>query len=356
MQLVAVWCLAEWEKCGSPGPLQLVELGPGRGTFAQDIIRVFSRFGLSNTISLNLVEVSPHLSQLQATRLCCKFEEWQPTDEKRHYKFGETISGIKTYWYNQIEDVPKGFSIYLAHEFFDALPVHKFQKVDGKLREVLVDIDQGAENRFRFVISKSETPMLKLYLNRPWATNVSERERVEYSVETERIVDSLAMRIEESGGFALIMDYGGLGENSDTFRVSVRYKLFPNNFCISKFKLLFVQAFKNHSLHDPLDNPGTADLTTDVDFSLIKQKAEHLDRVITFGPIEQQDFMKRMGGETRLNVLLQNAENDDNKAALKSGYEMLTSPTQMGSRFKFLSMFPKVLEAHLQRYPVNAFK
>lgn len=109
-------------------------------------------------------------------------------------------------------------------------------------------------------------------------------------------------------------------------------------------------------MHDPLLNPGTADLTADVDFSVIKQKAEHLDRTITFGPIEQKDFLQRMGGETRLEVLVKNATTDAAKEQLKSGYEMLTSPTQMGSRFKFLSIFPKVLESHLQKFPVNAFK
>lgn len=31
-----------------------------------------------------------------------------------------------------------------------------------------------------------------------------------------------------------------------------------------------MQAFKNHNLHDPLVDPGTADLTADVDFSYLK--------------------------------------------------------------------------------------
>lgn len=196
-------------------------MGPGRGTLVQDVIRVLSRLGLSKQLSMHMVEVSPHMSNLQASRLCSKIVEGQSTDDARHYKYGETISGIKTYWYNRIEDVPQGFTIYLAHEFFDALPIHKFQKVDGKWREILVDIDGSDENRFRFVISKNETPMLKVYQNRPWATNLDQLERAEYSVETEKIVENLAMRIEEHGGFALIMDYGGLGENGDTFRVSL---------------------------------------------------------------------------------------------------------------------------------------
>lgn len=216
-ELVAVWCLSEWEKCGAPRPLQLVELGPGRGTLAQDVIRVFSQFGLSDQISLHLVEVSPHLSKVQAARLCSK--SWEPREQTAHYKMGETVSGIQTAWYSRIEDVPKGFSIFLAHEFFDALPIHKFQKADGKWREILIDIDPSANNRFRYVRANNETPMLQLYLNRPWASGVEQKEHAEYSVETEKIVENLAVRIEESGGFALIMDYGELGEKPDTFRV-----------------------------------------------------------------------------------------------------------------------------------------
>lgn len=101
--------------------------------------------------------------------------------------------------------------------------------------------------------------------------------------------------------------------------------------------------------------PGTADLTADVDFEIIKQKAEHLDRLVTYGPIEQRNFLKQMGGDTRIDVLIEKAENEENKNSLKTGYEMLTSPEQMGTRFKFFSMFPKVLQSHLQKFPVNGF-
>lgn len=116
-----------------------------------------------------------------------------------------------------------------------------------------------------------------------------------------------------------------------------------------------MQAFKDHKLHDPLVQPGTADLTADVNFRDVKGVAEHLDRTITFGPIEQRDFLQRMGGEERLKVLLEKAESDEVRATLQSGYEMLSSPTQMGSRFKFFSIFPKVLESHLNKFPVYAF-
>lgn len=115
------------------------------------------------------------------------------------------------------------------------------------------------------------------------------------------------------------------------------------------------QAFKNHKLHDPLVQPGTADLTADVNFEHIKAIAEQNERLITFGPVEQGEFLQRMGGETRLEKLIEKATSTEAANSLKSGYNMLTDSSKMGSRFKMFAMFPKVLEAGLQKFPVNGF-
>ena len=56
--MLGVWLVNEWAKAGQPEPLQLVELGPGRGTLASDVLRVFRRFGLIGPdFSVELVEV-----------------------------------------------------------------------------------------------------------------------------------------------------------------------------------------------------------------------------------------------------------------------------------------------------------
>lgn len=64
--------------------------------------------------------------------------------------------------------------------------------------------------------------------------------------------------------------------------------------------IVFSQGFRNHQLHDPLVDPGSADLTADVDFSYFRACLEN--KLLTFGPVNQRDFLKRMGIDVRLQV------------------------------------------------------
>lgn len=54
---------------------------------------------------------------------------------------GITQYDIPVEWYTQLKDVPKSFSLVIAHEFFDALPIHKFHKSYTGYKEVLIDVD-----------------------------------------------------------------------------------------------------------------------------------------------------------------------------------------------------------------------
>jgi len=55
---------------GSPSPFHLVELGPGRGTLARDVLKVITKFKQDAEFSMHMVEVSPFLSKAQAQRFC----------------------------------------------------------------------------------------------------------------------------------------------------------------------------------------------------------------------------------------------------------------------------------------------
>lgn len=83
--------------------------------------------------------------------------------------------------------------------------------------------------------------------------------------------------------------------------------------------------------------------------------AEQEKKVITFGPVEQQVFLKKMGGDLRLKSLLSSSKTSENSELLKSAYDMLTNPEKMGSRYKFFAIFPKTIESHLMKFPVNGF-
>lgn len=172
-----------------------------------------------------MVEVSPYLSELQAKRLCSKYVDTkiEDADLVTYYRKGETLSGIQIYWYRSVDEIPKSFSIFLAHEFFDALPIHKFQRRENTWYEILVDVNKEGSDGFRFVESKSVTPMLGMFLTRPWIGNIQLTDHIEYSKDAEQTLEKISVHIVENGGFGLIMDYGHCGEQRDTFRVSLLY-------------------------------------------------------------------------------------------------------------------------------------
>ncbi|XP_013999513.2 protein arginine methyltransferase NDUFAF7, mitochondrial isoform X2 [Salmo salar] len=310
-ELLGIWCLSEWIGAGKPSRFQLVEFGPGRGSLANDILRVFSqlRGALGGAaVSVHLVEVSPKLSQVQAQCLTGDQSQVSASEDEPVYRQGTSTTGLPISWYRNLDDVPRGFSIYLAHEFFDALPIHKFQGTEKGWREVMVDIDPDEPGKLRLVIVPAPTLASTQLIQAD-----EKRRHVEVCPEGGVIVQRLANRIAEDGGAALIADYGHDGTKTDTFR-----------------------GFKGHKLHDVLASPGSADLTADVDYSYLRRMAGAT--VACMGPVSQKDFLKNMGIDTRLQVLLRNCADPSTRAQLIQGYDMLTNPLKMGERFQFFTM------------------
>lgn len=138
LQLIAVWLLHEWQRFGKIGPLRVVELGPGRGSLISDITRVLSKFKQTgDKVSLHLVEISSHLASVQAKTLCGQSSQWK---ENYSTYSATSKSGYPVTWYQALEQVPEeeGFTCYIANEFLDALPIHKFQvNINRKSRKKL---------------------------------------------------------------------------------------------------------------------------------------------------------------------------------------------------------------------------
>lgn len=249
-EMIAIWLLNEWSKAGSPKPFQIVELGPGNGSLCQDMLRVFNHFESLKGASVELVEVSPLLSDMQGRKLCINTKNVSETAGITHYKEGISHFGVPVYWHKHLSTVPKKFTLLIAHEFFDALPIHKFVKSDRGFREILIDnADREGKMEFRYIMAKEDTPASKTLIDKN-----EKREHFEISPESIITMKEIAKRIEYDGGMALIADYGHSGDGTDTFR-----------------------AYKKHKQEDPLIGAGTADLTADVDFNALKNVIFQID-------------------------------------------------------------------------------
>lgn len=87
------------------------------------------------------------------------------TNESYFYKKNTTTGGSPIFWYRHLSSVPKRFSVFLAHEFFDVLPVHILRRTKDGWRELLVDVDEGdGPHHLRYVLSRTETPASKLFV------------------------------------------------------------------------------------------------------------------------------------------------------------------------------------------------
>ncbi|XP_033846371.1 protein arginine methyltransferase NDUFAF7, mitochondrial [Periophthalmus magnuspinnatus] len=311
-ELIGVWIISEWMAAGHPEQVQIVELGPGKGSLTKDILRVLHQLRSvmgGASVSVHLVEVSPVLSALQAQALTGSESHVTTEGEEPVYRRGNTPDGLQVSWYKRIQDVPPGFSVHVAQEFFDALPIHKFQKTPRGWREVLVDIDPDRDEQLRFVLSPNAT-LASTTLIQPG----ERREHVEVCAEGGVVLQHLSKRISERGGAALIADYGHDGTKTDTFR-----------------------GFKDHQLHDVLTSPGSADLTADVDFSYLRRCA---GGVACVGPVSQNSFLRNMGIDARLQVLLKNCPDLASRCQLLRSYHTLMDPGQMGERFQFFGVLP----------------
>ncbi|POM71079.1 Protoporphyrinogen oxidase [Phytophthora palmivora] len=323
-ELIAVWCVATWQQMGMPSHVKVVEMGPGRGSLMSDFLRAAKSFPpFYNAIEIHMVDVSPAMQKIQQTTLKC-----EPIDDKTAPENTMRLpdNGPTVRWHTDFANVPHGPSLMIAQELFDALPVHQFEYTERGWCERLVDIDfEDGGDHFRFVLSPGPTPATRVYIGReklfdPSAalSHVAEThisDKIEISPVSIALVQDMAKRISQSGGGALIVDYG--------------YD-HPSE--------LSLRGIKNHKFVSVLREPGDVDLSIDVDFATLRRFATGEPKVKSSGPVGQGTFLKNMGIEHRLAMLLQNTESEKVQQDLFSSYERLVEPEQMGTIFKAMAL------------------
>ena len=283
-ELIGAWAATVWQQMGSPRNVRFVELGPGRGTLMADALRAAKALPeFHAALSVHMVETSPVLRVLQEKALA--------------------NAGVPTAWHHGIEEMPQGPTIAIANEFIDALPISQFIKDrDGwHMRMIGIANDQ-------LVFVATPDPMLSQSETDTTAASAILERRYD------RPVSLLARRIAQHGGAALIIDYG---HAESTFGDTL-------------------QAVRGHKFADPLENPGEADLTAQVDFAAVAVWAQR-QGAVTQGPLTQGEFLRRLGIEQRAARLKANAT-PQQAADLDAGLARLTAPDQMGELFKVVAI------------------
>ncbi|XP_073006764.1 uncharacterized protein [Typha latifolia] len=329
-EMVGVWTMCLWEQMGQPERVNLIELGPGRGTLMADLLRGSSKFvNFNKSLNVHMVECSPALQKVQYSRLKCTDEYMDGT--KRAVS---SLSGVPIYWHASLEQVPLGLpTIIIAHEFYDALPVHQFQRTPHGWCEKMIDVSE--DSSFRFVLSSQPSPSL-LYLakRRGWASpdEIEKLEHIEVSPSAMELTQQIAKRISLDGGGALIIDYGKNGVISDS-----------------------LQAIRKHKFIHILDSPGSADLSAYVDFASVRHSAEEVSEDISVhGPITQSQLLGSLGINFRVEALLQNCT-EEQAESLRTGYWRLVgdgeapfwegpeeqTPIGMGTRYLAMAIVNK---------------
>ncbi|KAI9103246.1 S-adenosyl-L-methionine-dependent methyltransferase [Phlyctochytrium arcticum] len=325
-ELLAIWYIAQWRSLGSPENIQLLELGPGRGTLMSDMLRTFNQFDdIKKAIkSVHLLEGSIEMRKVQAATLA---PSSTISDTPRH---SQTEHGMDIHWQDSIETVPKGiFTMVTAHEFFDAMPVYKFELTSEGWREIQVALDKSENNpyHFCFTLSPSPTNASLTIMADPRYKDFSIGDRVEVSPDSYSIAHQIARRINSDGGSALYIDYGNSHLTGDSLR-----------------------GIAHHSFTSVLSRPGDIDLSADVDFALLNSAAEGF--ATCHGPVTQGAFLRSMGIATRMQTLIKNADSERRKE-IASAYDRLVTGENMGNVYKVMSVVPS---GSPEPYPFVALK
>ncbi len=289
-EMIGMWCADLWVKLGSPKEFALVELGPGRGTLMDDILRTTKAMpGFHDAKKLYLMEMSPTLQALQ----------------------NQKLGAYDPVWIGDLARLPTSIPVIIvANEFLDALPVRQLVGNSGAWRERVIGLDQN--DTFTFG-EKEVDPVLLTHLTPP--LRKAEEEGVyEVSPILNHLIKSVDNLLKKQSGVALFLDYGhARSAMGDT-----------------------LQAVKKHQYTNIFDTPGMCDLTAHVDFENVARIALG-DGLAVHGPTIQGAFLKELGIDVRAERLKVNAS-EAQKVDLDSGLKRLIDTDQMGSLFKVLAL------------------
>jgi len=309
-----------WRALDRPSQIEILELGPGRGLFARDVLdwskKKFPDFFAALTYTLQ--ESSPALRAKLRETLREHLESGRVAVPEERPSLAHRFSGGCQSESDQVpEGRPTGLRrtlapetplIVFANEFFDALPV-EILGTQGKLHLAL---ENDRLHEIWLPPAAEELEFLDRYSVHP-----QPGERVEISLPAQRWITQLAHAFER--GFLLIIDYG-----------------YTRNQQLAGHHRGTLMAYRQHSASaNPYEAPGEQDLTAHVNFTALAAAAAQAGMLVQ-NPVSQSRFLMRIGEGNQFTDAFEDCRLPQERAKVALQLKHLVTPAGMGENFQVL--------------------
>jgi SAM-dependent MidA family methyltransferase len=288
-----------WQVLDSPAQVEILELGPGRGLFAQDVLdwseKKFPEF--FHALHYSLEERSPALrDRLQATL-------------GRHLAAGKAslCSGDGLMIGERTASASRPVVVF-ANEFFDALPVEVISQ-QGQLRV--------SENEGRFAETWSPASAEELEFLDRYSVHPEAGERLEAPLSAQRYMSRIASALER--GFIIAIDYG-----------------YTRGEQLAGRHMGTIAAYRQHSVSaNPYEAPGEQDITAHVNFTALAAAAER-NGMQVHPLLTQAQFLLGIGEGNQFSDAFEDCQAPQERAKVALQLKHLVTPAGMGESFHVL--------------------
>ena len=285
-EIIGIWILTFWKSIGSPKRFNLLELGAGNGEMMKVIIETLKNF--------------------PECFFTCNFQIHEKSELLKN-KQKLNLKSEKITWIEKIQKNNSDPTIFLANEFFDALPIKQFFKKKEGWVERFVNLKE--KNKAEFNEQQADIKNIEQNLNFEISKN---QEIIEYSPGSFVYLKNICNLIKKNDGGILIIDYGYLN-----------FRMYET-----------LQAINNHKYSNVLEDIGHSDITYNVNFNLFKKfinQFSDLNSIIT----NQKKFLTSMGIVQRAEIISENIP-FSKKSDLFYRIRRLIDKKQMGELFKVM--------------------
>jgi SAM-dependent MidA family methyltransferase len=289
-----------YEDLGRPAQWTIVEAGAGDGHFASGVLQTLQRSfpDVFTATSYVIDEASSHSRSFARERL-------QPFADRVEFK--------------KLVDAEIDPGVVFSNELLDAFPVHRVTIQENRLHEFYVNV--GENGNFEWLLGVPR-PNASARLSRYFeecGIELGEGQVAEVNLEIEDWLRTVAARMRT--GYLVTVDYGAAAADLYSSTADKRGTL---------------RGFHRHEfVDDLLARPGEQDITTTVNWSLVKSAGKRLG----FGVVElerQDRFLLAAGFVEQLEVESRQSEGETERLRLSTGAREMILPGGMASHFQVL--------------------